>query len=79
MEPLEVQDYQGPMKDQDDVIVAQIAHGPGHHVAHGTDGVGETSGGKLVAARAEEAILIGADFKARALPAIDDWIKRRGG
>jgi len=41
--------------------------------------VHETSGGKLVAARAEEAILIGADFKARALPAIDDWIKRRGG
>jgi aminopeptidase N len=41
--------------------------------------VHETSGGKLVAARSEEAILIGADFKARALPAIDDWIKRRGG
>jgi aminopeptidase N len=38
-----------------------------------------TSGGKVVAARAQEAILIDAEFKARALPAIDDWIKRRGG
>jgi aminopeptidase N len=37
-----------------------------------------TSGGKIVAARAQEAILIEAEFKARALPAIDDWIKRRG-
>ena len=36
-----------------------------------------TSGGKLVAARAQEAIMIGADVKARALPAIDAWIKRR--
>ena len=36
-----------------------------------------TSGGQMVAARAEEAILIGAELKARALPAIDDWIKRR--
>ena len=36
-----------------------------------------TSGGRIVAARAEEAIMIGAELKARALPAIDDWIKRR--
>jgi aminopeptidase N len=41
--------------------------------------VRETSGGKLVAARAEETIMISADFKARALPAIGDWIKQRGG
>ena len=38
-----------------------------------------TSGGRAVAARAQEAILIDAEFKARALPAIDDWIKRRSG
>jgi len=36
-----------------------------------------TSGGKIVAARAQEAIMIAADVKARVLPAIDDWIKRR--
>jgi aminopeptidase N len=36
-----------------------------------------TSGGKIVAARAHEAIMIGADVKARVLPAIDDWIRRR--
>ena len=38
-----------------------------------------TSGGKIVAARAQEAIMIAADVKARVLPAVDDWIKRRGG
>jgi aminopeptidase N len=38
-----------------------------------------TSGGKMVAGRSEEAILIAADFKARALPAIDAWIKQRNG
>ena len=38
-----------------------------------------TSGSRIVAARAQEAIMIGADVKARVLPAIDDWIKRRGG
>jgi aminopeptidase N len=38
-----------------------------------------TSGGRVVAARAYEAILIDAEFKARALPEIDDWIKRRRG
>jgi aminopeptidase N len=38
-----------------------------------------TSGGKMVAERSEEAILIAADFKARALPAIDAWIKQRNG
>jgi ERAP1-like C-terminal domain len=36
-----------------------------------------TSGGRIVAARAEEAIMIAADFKARALPAIADWISQR--
>jgi hypothetical protein len=36
-----------------------------------------TSGGRIVAARAQEAIMIGADVKSRVLPAIDDWIKRR--
>jgi aminopeptidase N len=38
-----------------------------------------TSGGRIVAARAQEAIMIAADVKARVLPAVDDWIKRRGG
>jgi aminopeptidase N len=38
-----------------------------------------TSGGKIVAARAQEAILTEAELKARVLPAIDDWVKRRGG
>jgi aminopeptidase N len=38
-----------------------------------------SSGGKLVAARAEETIMIGAEFKARALPAIDAWLKKRNG
>jgi aminopeptidase N len=37
-----------------------------------------TSGGRIVAARAQEAILIAAEFKARALPAIDAWLKRGG-
>jgi aminopeptidase N len=36
-----------------------------------------TSGGRIVAARAQEAIMIAADFKARALPAIADWIGER--
>jgi aminopeptidase N len=38
-----------------------------------------TSGGKIVAARAQESILIDAQFKARVLPAVDDWLKRRAG
>ena len=38
-----------------------------------------TSGGRMVAARTQEAILISADVKARALPAIADWLKRRNG
>jgi ERAP1-like C-terminal domain len=38
-----------------------------------------SSGDKIVAARAEETIMIGADFKARALPAIDTWLKKRNG
>src|SRR5262249_24142109 len=36
-----------------------------------------TSGGRVVAARAIEAILINADFRARQLPAVDEWIRRR--
>ena len=31
----------------------------------------------MVAARSEEAIMISSELKARALPAIDAWIKRR--
>jgi len=38
-----------------------------------------TSGGKMVATRAQEAILIAAELKARALPAIDAWIRKRNG
>ena len=38
-----------------------------------------TSGGKIVAARAQETILISAELKARVLPAIDGWLKRRNG
>jgi aminopeptidase N len=38
-----------------------------------------TSGARMVAARVADAIVISADFKARALPAVEDWIKRRGG
>jgi aminopeptidase N len=36
-----------------------------------------TSGGRVMVARALETIAISADFKARALPAIDAWIKAR--
>jgi aminopeptidase N len=36
-----------------------------------------TAGGRTVAARAEEAIRFDAEIKARELPAIDTWIKRR--
>ena len=36
-----------------------------------------TSGGRIVAERAEEAIMINADFKANVLPAVDAWIKQR--
>jgi aminopeptidase N len=38
-----------------------------------------TSGGRMVAARSAEAILIGSELKARALPAIDGWLRRRSG
>src|SRR5262249_21823573 len=38
-----------------------------------------TSGGKMVASRAEESILISAELKARALPALAAWIKKRNG
>ena len=40
--------------------------------------VHETSGGRIVAARAEERILTDADFVAQQLPAVDDWIGRSG-
>ncbi|UPJ54502.1 M1 family metallopeptidase [Bradyrhizobium sp. 200] len=36
-----------------------------------------TSGGRVMAARAQETIAIAADLKGRALPAIDAWIKAR--
>jgi aminopeptidase N len=36
-----------------------------------------TSGGRMMAARAQEVIAISADLKARALPAVDTWIKAR--
>jgi aminopeptidase N len=39
--------------------------------------VQETSGGRVMAARAQETIAISADLKARALPAVDAWIKAR--
>ena len=39
--------------------------------------VQETSGGRVMAARAQETIAISADLKARALPAIDAWIRER--
>jgi aminopeptidase N len=38
-----------------------------------------TSGGKLVAARSAEAIVLGSELKARALPAIAEWLRIRGG
>jgi aminopeptidase N len=38
--------------------------------------VNATSGGRMVAERSQEAILIAAEFKARALPAIEQWIKQ---
>ena len=36
-----------------------------------------TTGGRVMMARALEAIAISADFKARTLPAVDAWIKAR--
>jgi aminopeptidase N len=36
-----------------------------------------TSGGRVMAARAQETIAISADLKARALPAVDAWIRER--
>jgi aminopeptidase N len=41
--------------------------------------VQETSGGRMAAARMEEAILLSDELKARTLPAVEDWIKRRRG
>jgi aminopeptidase N len=39
--------------------------------------VNATAGGRSAAARAAETIRLEADLKARALPAIDDWIRKR--
>ncbi len=39
--------------------------------------VNATAGGRSAAARAAETIRLDADLKARALPAIDDWIRKR--
>jgi hypothetical protein len=39
--------------------------------------VNETSGGRLVADRAQERIMTDADFSARLLPAVDDWVRGR--
>jgi aminopeptidase N len=36
----------------------------------------ETSGARIIAARAQERILTSADFAAQQLPAVDDWIRR---
>jgi aminopeptidase N len=38
-----------------------------------------TSGGRVTTARARETILISADLKARALPAMERWIREHGG
>jgi aminopeptidase N len=40
--------------------------------------VHETSGGRIIAARAHERILTDADFIAQQLPAVEDWIARNG-
>jgi aminopeptidase N len=37
-----------------------------------------TSGGRIVAERAKEAIMGAANFRAHTLPAVDDWIKQAG-
>ena len=36
-----------------------------------------TSGGRVMTARATETIAISADLKARALPAVEAWIRER--
>jgi aminopeptidase N len=36
----------------------------------------ETAGGRIAAARAQEEILEAADFRARQIPAVDQWVKR---
>jgi aminopeptidase N len=36
-----------------------------------------TSGGRMMTGRAREVIAISADLKARALPAVDAWIRER--
>ena len=38
-----------------------------------------TTGGRVMTARALESMAISADLKTRALPAIDAWIRERGG
>ena len=38
--------------------------------------VHETAGGRIAAARAREEIMEAADFRARQIPAVDEWVKR---
>jgi aminopeptidase N len=44
------------------------AFAPGH----------ETAGGRIAAARAQEEIMEAAGFRARQIPAVDEWVKRHG-
>ena len=54
----------------DDAHAAELAHfAPAQ----------ETSGGRVITARALETIAISADLKTRALPAVNAWIKARNG
>lgn len=39
--------------------------------------VHETAGGRIAAARAQEEIIEAADFRARQIPAVDEWVKQR--
>jgi aminopeptidase N len=39
--------------------------------------VHETAGGRIAAARAEEEIMEAADFRARQIPEVDEWVKRQ--
>jgi hypothetical protein len=38
--------------------------------------VHETAGGRIAAARAQEEIVEAADFRARQVPAVDEWVKQ---
>ncbi len=41
--------------------------------------VHETAGGRIAAARAQEEIIEAADFRARQIPAVDQWVKQHSG